>query len=54
MHVLKVLPARILGHDGDGVNDDGGGDDDDGGDGDIDVGGDINYIYRWMISIFVN
>ena len=35
LHVLKVLPARILGHDDDGVDDDGGGDDDDGGGGDI-------------------
>ena len=32
LHVLKVLPARILGDDDDGVDDDddGGGDDDDG------------------------
>ena len=27
---------------------------DDGDDGDIDVGGDINYTYCWMITIFVN
>ena len=27
---------------------------DDGDDGDIDIGGDKNYIYRWMITIFVN
>ena len=49
LHVLKVLPARILGHDDDGVDDDGvdddgGGADGDGGDddggGDDDDGGD--------------